>query len=200
MRQKLRNDVERTFSRVNEDLAYMKRERVTLLRTGAMSPQVYAEEVQRLEGELHDVQKNLVVARESEAEMLKTILDFSELIKMASLYYKYALDQERHEILTHIFTELTLSNDEFGFVPKDAYLRLFQRHDKKKTHHATHDVVSGSGGGARLRLSGRRHSPRPSHRLGIPSADGICLRRSRPNAGQTFGLLPRRQSKIPNRS
>ncbi len=64
-------------------------------------------------------------------------------------YYINALDQERHEILTHIFTELTLSNDQFGFVPKYAYLRLFQRHDKKKTHLATQDVVSGSEAGIR---------------------------------------------------
>jgi hypothetical protein len=76
--------------------------------------------------------------------MLKTVLEFSELIKMANLYYKHALDQERHEILTQVFTELTLSNDQFSFLPKGGYLKLFQRHDKKKTHHDERDVVSGS--------------------------------------------------------
>ncbi len=151
MREKQRNDLERTFERVRDDLAYLKRERVTLLRTGAMDPETFASEVQRLELESQEVQKRIGEARESEEEMLKTVLEFSELIKMANLYYKHALDQERHEILTQVFTELALSNDEFTFIPKGGYLKLFQRHDKKKTHLAMQDVVSGSGGGDRTR-------------------------------------------------
>lgn len=151
MHDKRRADLERTFDRARDDLAYLKRERVTLLRTGAMDPETFASEVQRLELEIQDIGKKLEETKESAEQMLKTILEFSELIKMANLYYEHGLDQERHEILTQVFTELTLSNDEFGFLAKDGYLKLFQRHEKKKTHHATHDVVSGSGGGDRTR-------------------------------------------------
>lgn len=144
MHDKHRADLERTFDRARDDLAYLKRERVTLLRTGAMDPETFASELQRLELELQDLGKKLEETKESAEQMLKTILEFSELIKMANLYYEHGLDQERHEILTQVFTELTLSNDQFSFLPKDGYLKLFQRHEKKKTHHATHDVVSGS--------------------------------------------------------
>lgn len=82
--------------------------------------------------------------------MLKYILTFSELVKRASLYYKYALDVEKHQIITQVFTELRFSNNEFSFVAKDGFSALFWRHDQKKTHHAVRDVYSGSGGGTSL--------------------------------------------------
>ncbi len=114
------------------------------MRTGAMDPTTYASEVQRLEGELQDIETKLSDTKETAEEMLKTVLDFSELIKMANLYYKHANSQERHSILTQVFTELKLSNNNFIYHPKDGFLKLFLMHEQKKTHHAMHDVISGS--------------------------------------------------------
>lgn len=151
MREKQRQDAERAYNRLRDDLSYLKSERITLMRTGAMDPATYASEVQRLEGELQEVEKKLVTTKETAEEMLNTILEFSELVKMASITYKYANPRERHNLLTQAFTELRLANDNFTYDPKEGFLKLFQRHDKKKTHHDEHDVVSGSGGGDRTR-------------------------------------------------
>ncbi len=149
-----RRDLQRHVDRIYSDLDYLKKERITLLRTKAITPEDYAADVMRLENEYREVQKSLGEIHQSEHEMLEYILTFSELVKRAGLYYKYALDIEKHQIIAQVFTELRFSDNKFSFIAKDGYSALFSRHDKKKTHLALQDVHSGSGGGART------HDPR----------------------------------------
>lgn len=143
-RDRQRHDLQRQIDRIYGDLDYLKQEKLSLLRAKTMSPEEYTERYVKLENEYRDAQAALANIHESEKEMLKYVLTFSELVKRAGLYYKYALDVETHQIITQVFTELRFSSNEFSFVAKDGYLALFSRHDKKKTHHATHDVYSGS--------------------------------------------------------
>ena len=143
-RDKRREAVQRQIDRIDTDLDYLKKERITLLRTKAMSAEEYAGEVARLENESRDARSAFGEIHESEDEMLKCILTFSELVKRASLYYKYALDIEKHQIITQAFTELRFSNNEFSFIAKDGYSALFLRHDQKKNDLAMQDRFSGS--------------------------------------------------------
>ncbi|PIQ43522.1 MAG: hypothetical protein COW05_04170, partial [Gammaproteobacteria bacterium CG12_big_fil_rev_8_21_14_0_65_46_12] len=55
----------------------------TLLRQGVSTAEEYAIDVQKLEGELKLIEDKLAVYRETEHEMLKYVLTFSELVKMA---------------------------------------------------------------------------------------------------------------------
>ncbi len=142
-------DLERERKRIYGDLDYLKKNKITLLRNGVSSLEDYANDLIRLEGELAEVSEKMENYREAEGEMLKYVLTFSELVKMASQYYKHALDTEKRDILIDVFTELVFADGEFHFKPKDGYLALFDRHDKTKTTQVALSGVRGSEGGIR---------------------------------------------------
>jgi hypothetical protein len=56
---------------------------------------------------------------------------FSELVKMACLYYKNALDTEKQEICLSVFSELSLVDGKAYFKPKEGFDALFKRHSVK---------------------------------------------------------------------
>lgn len=128
---------------------YLKQNKLTLLRNNATTIEEYGKDVAKLQSDLEIVHAKMDVYKEAEHEMLKYVITFSELVKMAKLYYKFALEKEKREIVTQVFTELIFADGEFQFSPKDAYLALFKRHEEKKTDQHAVDLVSGSGGGVR---------------------------------------------------
>lgn len=125
-------DLELERKRIYKDLDYLKKNKITLLRNNVSTTEEYAADVSRLEKELKLAEDKMTIYRESEHEMLKYVLTFSELVKKSSRYYKHALDTEKHELVTQAFTELIFYNDNFQFSPKDGFLALFQRHENTK--------------------------------------------------------------------
>ena len=108
------------------------------------SPEEYTKDMQGLEQELLEVEGMMKVYRESEHEMLKFVLTFSELIKMAKEYYKYALDQEKREITQQVFSELVFFEGKLHhFEAKDGFKALFERHERKLKHPAYAECLSG---------------------------------------------------------
>lgn len=140
-------DLERERKRLYGDLDYLKKNKITLLRNGVSTAEEYAKDVLKLENELKLNEEKMAVYREAEHEMLKYVLTFSELVKGLAEYYKHALDSEKQEILSQVFTELVYFDSQFQFVPKDGFSALFQRHEQKKTDQQNVDLVSGSHGG-----------------------------------------------------
>ena len=68
--------------------------------------------------------------------MLKYVMTFSELVKMANVYYKNALDNEKHVIATQVFSELIIVDRKLASIKaKEGFAALFARHS----------VTSGSG-------------------------------------------------------
>jgi len=62
--------------------------------------------------------------------MLKYVITFSELVKMANLYYNHALDTEKRDIATQVFSELFVANKELADIKaKEGFQALFARHD-----------------------------------------------------------------------
>jgi predicted nucleotidyltransferase len=108
-------DLENQRRRIYGDLDYLKKEKITLLRNG-ISVEEYNRDVARLEEELEAVEIKMSVYSEAESEMLKYVLTFSELVKMACLYYKKALDTEKREIACHVFSELHLYGGKVAYL------------------------------------------------------------------------------------
>jgi site-specific DNA recombinase len=142
-------DLERERKRLYADLDYLKKNRITLLRTGATTAEEYAKDVVQHEKELKLNAEKMDIYREAEHEMLKYVLTFSELVKGMSEYYKYALDSEKKDLLTQVFTELIFVDSEFQFTPKEGFLALFRRHEQNKTRTISDSCSIGSGGGIR---------------------------------------------------
>jgi len=121
-------DLENQRRRIYDDLDYLKKEKIALLRNG-LSVEEYQQDVARLEKELETVQVKMSVYSEAESEMLKYVLTFSELVKMACLYYKNALDTEKREIARQVFFELHLYNGKVAYLKaKEGFAALLKRH------------------------------------------------------------------------
>ncbi len=119
------------------DLDYLTKNRITLLRTGAMVPESIKGEEDRLTKELDNVHVEIAAYGESAPAMLKFVMRFSELVKDASLYYKYALDNEKREMAMEVFSELTFRDRQLvKYSAKDGFGALLAR-----------TVPSGAGGG-----------------------------------------------------
>ena len=123
-------DLSRRKTRVNKDLDYMKQNKVTLLREGAMSPAEWKGEEQRLLAELREVDALHGAHTETEEEMLKYVLMVSELVKNASLLYKHATTQEKREIAHMLFLELTVVDGKVAsYKAKEQFAPLLERHN-----------------------------------------------------------------------
>ena len=100
---------------------------MTLLRHNTYTAEEYAKEMIILEGDLKEISKKMTSYDESEHKMLKYILTFSELLKNANLYYKNALDTERREIVSEVFSELVFRDKKLAnYTTKKGYEALFK--------------------------------------------------------------------------
>ena len=88
------------------NLNYLANNKLTLLRTGAMTMEGIKIEEERLNQKIASIDKEITAFGESAQEICRSVITFSELVKHASLYYKFALDTEKREIVTHVFSEL----------------------------------------------------------------------------------------------
>ena len=110
------------------DVDYLTQNKVTLLRTGSMTPEDIRSEQGRLEQKLSLVHEEIRIYGESAQDTLNYYLRFSELVKNASLYFEYALDNERHEIVTQMFTELVIKNKTLAkYDAKDGFDDILSR-------------------------------------------------------------------------
>jgi site-specific DNA recombinase len=120
------------------DLTYLTENRITMMRMGMMGPQAIKEDEERLKISLDQVTQQIQVYSESVQEMLKFVISFSELVKNASLHFKYALDSEKREIVVEMFSELIFRDRELvKYSVRDGYDALL----KRKEHSGSPDYL-----------------------------------------------------------
>ena len=118
-------DLQTKQRNIMADLDYLTQSRITLMRSSGWTPQYIASEERRLGALLDGVHEEIRIYGESAGEMLKYVIKFSELVKNASLYFKLALDSERQEIATAIFTELIFKDRQLvSYKAKDGFASL----------------------------------------------------------------------------
>ena len=140
----------RQRQRIYDDMDYLKKNKISLLRYNTMTPKEYSDDYFKLETELEDVDDNLKILQLKAKDMVEYILTFSELVKMAKEYYRYALDTEKLDIISKVFSELVICDKEVkSFTAKDGFQALFDRHEQRKKHQYTGVLSYGSGGGIR---------------------------------------------------
>ena len=129
--------------KVLADLDYIAQNRITLMRTAAMAPEDIAVEAERLNALLLNINAEISAYSESAPEMLKFIMRFSELVKDASLYYRFALDNEKREMIMTMFSELVFKERKLvKYTAKEGFGALMLAHGP-----------SGAGGGTRTHTS-----------------------------------------------
>ena len=129
-REKELDDLNNERKRIYADLNYLTKNKLTLLRNGTMSIDDITKDEKRLNKELEEIENKTAAHKEAAGEMLKFIITFSELVKMANLYYEQALDTEKHEIVTQVFSELIIEGKKIAsFTAKEGFAALFKRHN-----------------------------------------------------------------------
>ena len=114
--------------RVFADLDYITKNRITLLRTSSMSIEQVKSEEDRLGTELNTITSKINIYGETAQEMIAFVMTFSELVKNASLHYKFALDSERRELVSAMFTELVFKNGKLEkYTAKEGFEALLNR-------------------------------------------------------------------------
>jgi len=119
------NDLRRRQRRLQEDMDYLKGHKVHLLRTEAYEPEEYQQDLERLKKDLDTVKQELASPRAFEGDLHKHLITICELLKNARLWYKMALDVEKHEIVKMVFCELVVHNQNVAeFTAKKGFSAL----------------------------------------------------------------------------
>jgi site-specific DNA recombinase len=99
---------ERKKKKLREDLAYLRTNKITLLKTGAYSPEVIVSEETRLENEIKDLIVEEHTSEIAMQETMKDVFKLSELLKNLIPYWEYANPHQKEGILRIIFSELSI--------------------------------------------------------------------------------------------
>lgn len=120
-RQKELDKVERKKKKVREDLAYIRSNKLTLLKTGVYTPEGLIEEEVKLNDELSELQNAEQASDVAMHETMKEVQKLSELIKNVAIYYQFAKPHEKEQIVRVIFSELYISQDTLQFKVKKGF-------------------------------------------------------------------------------
>ena len=127
-RDKVMADLQTRQRTINADIDYIVQNKITLLRTGTMDADAIREEQKRLEAKLAVINNEIKVYAESIPEMLRYIMTFSEVVKDAGVYFKFALDSEKREITSLVFTELVFKDRQLiSYEANDGFKALLKR-------------------------------------------------------------------------
>ena len=110
------------------DLDYITKNKITLLRSNAMNGEEINQQENQIKKELALINEQALIYQDAVHEMLKYVITFSELVKTANLYYKNALDSEKREIATQVFSELVFTEGQLAnFKAKEGFAALLNR-------------------------------------------------------------------------
>lgn len=104
-------EIERSKTKIREDLKYLRDNKLPLLRVGAYTPEKYIEEEQRLMEELEHWRIDEEAIDLSMSETIKDVIKLSELLNDAYFIYLKANSSEKDPILRNIFSELIISEN-----------------------------------------------------------------------------------------
>jgi site-specific DNA recombinase len=120
-RQKNIDQMERRKKTIREDLAYIRSNKLSLLKTGVYSPETLLEEETKLSSELNALQNAEQASDIAMHETMKDIAKLSELIKDVVPYYGIAKPLRKEQIIRVIFSELYVSKDTLKYKLKKGF-------------------------------------------------------------------------------
>lgn len=107
--------------RIREDLAYLHTNRLSLLKSGAYTPDGIVAEEERLQSELVELQEQENTSDVAMAELMKEVVILSELIRNVVPVYDFAKPHEKERISRVIFSELFVAHDTLQYKLKKGF-------------------------------------------------------------------------------
>ena len=126
--------------KLREDLAYLRTNKITLLKTGAYTPEAMASEEYKLETGINEIIVEEHISELAMSETMKDVFKLSELLKRLIPYWKFAEPNEKEEVLKIIFSELTVYENTLsykvtlGFKPFETRLNSLCAGGGTRTH------------------------------------------------------------------
>ncbi len=132
-RNKQVEDLRLQKNKAAENLDYLTKDKLNLLRTKVFTGIQIIEEEGRLAALLADYEKKISELSISTKAMLEYVISFSELTRHTAAYFEHGLDVYKRDIVQQVFTELYIENGELKYVATEAYQALLMRFDASKT-------------------------------------------------------------------
>lgn len=107
--------VERKKKKLREDLAYLRENKITLLKVGTYTPEELKAEEEKLESQISALMLEEQVSEEAMRETMKDTSKISELLKNVIVYWDFADLYEKDEITRIIFSELSIFDNELKY-------------------------------------------------------------------------------------
>ena len=114
-REKEAEQTRRKQSRIDAQLSYLDRDRLSLLASGAYSPDAFVEEQERLRGELAEIAEQEAVSDATMQELLAEVINLSELVKNVAAYYNFFETDDRERIARTVFSELFIADNTLDY-------------------------------------------------------------------------------------
>ena len=115
------DQIERKKKKIREDLAYIRSNKLSLLKSGVYSPEGLIEEENKLNTELIVLQNAEQASDVAMHETMKDVIKLSELVKNVALYYQFAKPHEKEQIIRVIFSELYVAQDVVQYKVKKGF-------------------------------------------------------------------------------
>ncbi len=108
-------------------MAYLNANRLSLLKTGAYTPEKLVSEETNLNIELTVLCETEMTSDASMRETIKEVVKLSELIKNLLPHYSFAKPEQKDRMIRIIFSELTLSENTLQYKCKKGFEALSSR-------------------------------------------------------------------------
>jgi site-specific DNA recombinase len=107
---------DRRKKKLREELAYLRENKINLLKVGTYKPEEMKEEELKLESQISSLMLEEQVSEEAMRETMDDIVKISELLKNIVLYWDYADLYEKDEITRIIFSELSIFENDLKYM------------------------------------------------------------------------------------
>jgi site-specific DNA recombinase len=134
-------ELQRRQKKVFDDLTYLTKEKITMLRNEIMTAPEIRDEELRLRSELDEIASKMEVMKESAHDMFNYILQFSELVKNSVFYFDNTLDTERRGVVCSIFSELYFSDQGIKYIAKEGFSALLLRFETEVSYFGSPDRI-----------------------------------------------------------
>lgn len=123
-RQKRLEQNDRRRRKITDDLAYLRNNKLSLLKTGAYTPEGISDEEQKQIVELSQLENTLKADNASINDILEDTVKLSELLKTGSKYYLFAKSKEKEQLIRIIFSELSVFGNTLHYKCKNGFKAL----------------------------------------------------------------------------
>jgi site-specific DNA recombinase len=129
--------IDQEKKKLNEDLSYLRKNKLTLLKNGVYTGQDYLNEESVIAKKLENLREREKSNNVSMQEVVKDVVFLSELLEDAYLYYTLANPTEKQQIITKVFSELLLSGETLNYKCRNGFKVFENKKSLLCDHNAT---------------------------------------------------------------